>query len=139
MKRTEIILNCTETDQVDERGERQYVFNYVVNAEPGEALFQMLTDFLHQAPEWVAEHFALALRFNAEHDRASCPHCQAAAKAAKTLTFEQWKAELITVTARATGQSERSITIRDRQAKEWYDSGATPWQCFRENFDNDGD
>lgn len=139
MERIEIIMNCTETGQVDAQGQQQYAFNYVVNAEPGEAFFQMLVDFLHQAPPWVAEHIALALKFNSEHDRAACPHCQEAAKNAKPIPFEEWKAELIRVTARATGQSERSIRLKDDQAREWYDSGATPWQTFRENFDSDGD
>ncbi len=54
-------------------------------------------------------------------------------------TFDEWKAELIKVTAGAAGASEKSIKIKDEQAKEWFDSGATPWQCFRENWDNDSD
>lgn len=55
------------------------------------------------------------------------------------ITFDEWKAELITVTARYAGVSERTIVINDQQTKKWYDSGATPWQCFRENWDCDGD
>lgn len=139
MARTEIILNSTDTGIADDKGNKQYVFNYVVHAQPGEELFCMLADFLHQAPDWVVEHFAHAIKFHTEHDRESCIHCQAAAKNAKPIPFEEWKDELIRVTARATGRSERSIVIKDQQAKEWYDSGATPWQTFRENFDCDGD
>lgn len=137
--RDEIIINCSDTGQKNEQGEPEYAFNYVVSGGPGAAFFGMLTDFFHKAPDWVTEHFKMALKFNDEHDRENCPDCQAAKKGEKKIPFEDWKAELIRITARATEQSERRITINDNTAREWYDSGATPWQTFRENWDSDDD
>jgi hypothetical protein len=139
MARTEIIMNCTNTGKLNEQGEAQYVFNYVVNAEPGHELFSMLCDFLHQAPDWVAENVALAVKFHQEHDRENCPHCQQAELTQRVVTFEEWKAELIKVTARALGISERGVKLNDEECLNWFASGATPWQTFRENYNNDGD
>lgn len=55
------------------------------------------------------------------------------------MTYEEWKAELISVTARATGQSERMIKINDVEAKRWYDDGFTPYICFRETWNMEND
>lgn len=56
------------------------------------------------------------------------------------MTYEQWKAELIKVTAEKTNQPEYAIKISDDGAREWFDSGATPYQTFRETYqiENDG-
>jgi hypothetical protein len=53
--------------------------------------------------------------------------------------YDEWKAELIKVTARATGQSEGVIKINDGEAVKWYNDGLTPYQCFRETWDMEND
>lgn len=58
---------------------------------------------------------------------------------AKFATYDEWKAELIKVTARATGKSEREIRISDGDARMWYNDGFTPYQCFRETWDMEND
>jgi len=55
------------------------------------------------------------------------------------MSFDEWKAELIKVTARATGQSETAIKISDPDALIWYNDGFTPYQCFRETWNMEND
>jgi hypothetical protein len=55
------------------------------------------------------------------------------------VSYDEWKKELIQVTARATGQSEKSIKISEPDAKMWYNDGFTPYQCFRETWDMEDD
>lgn len=52
--------------------------------------------------------------------------------------YEQYAKELYKVTAEKTGLSEREVKINEKAAKEWYDSGATPYITFRETFANEG-
>lgn len=53
--------------------------------------------------------------------------------------FPEWRAELIRVIARATGQSEAVIKINDIEAEKWYRDGFTAYQCFRETYDMEND
>lgn len=53
--------------------------------------------------------------------------------------YNQWKAELIKVTARAAQKSEREIKINDNEAIKWYNDGLTPYQCFRETWNMEND
>lgn len=55
------------------------------------------------------------------------------------MSFEDWKAELIKVTAKATGLPEHEIKINDQGAAEWYRSGWSPYYTFRETYAGDGD
>lgn len=55
------------------------------------------------------------------------------------MTYEQWKQELIDVTAKETGRDKSEIKIGDAAAKEWFNDGIDPYYCFRENWNNDGD
>lgn len=54
------------------------------------------------------------------------------------MTYEEWKAELIRITAEKTGHKESEIKINDKGAREWFDAGADPYQTFRETFANEG-
>ena len=55
------------------------------------------------------------------------------------MTYQEWKFELIQITARELKTPEWQIKINDMAAKEWYDSGVSPYMCFRENWQSDGD
>ena len=55
------------------------------------------------------------------------------------MTYLEWKMELIQITARETKHQDWEIKINDTAAKEWYDSVVSPYMCFRENWQNDGD
>jgi hypothetical protein len=50
------------------------------------------------------------------------------------MSYEDWKAELIKVTAEETGRPASEIKINDAGAKEWYNSGVPPYFTFRENY-----
>jgi len=50
--------------------------------------------------------------------------------------YLSWKAHLMALVTQKTGYT---AFINDQQAREWYDSGATPEQCFRETWESDGD
>lgn len=54
------------------------------------------------------------------------------------MTYEEWKAALIRVTAEKTGKQEHEIKINDKGAREWYDAGVDPYHTFRETFANEG-
>lgn len=56
-----------------------------------------------------------------------------------TISFEDWRAELIRVTAEKTGHPEADVKINDEAAREWYNSGATPYTTFRETWQNEND
>lgn len=47
-----------------------------------------------------------------------------------------WLAELYRVTREET--KEPNVKINAEAAREWYDSGATPYQTFRETWGNEG-
>lgn len=53
-----------------------------------------------------------------------------------TMNWEDWYAELVTLTAKEMKIDKISATmyINIDKAKEWYDDGFTPYVCFRENF-----
>ena len=57
-----------------------------------------------------------------------------------SVTYEEWKAELIRITIEKTGCQPYEVKIRDEGTMEWFNSGATPYQCFRETYqiENDG-
>ncbi len=54
------------------------------------------------------------------------------------LDFQRWKAQLIATTKQQlkdAGYSEPfTFKINDVEAKKWFDSGATPYQTFRETY-----
>ena len=54
--------------------------------------------------------------------------------------FGVWLAQLYYTTAKETKLQPAEIKINEQEARKWYDSGATPYQCFREtwNMENDG-
>jgi len=54
----------------------QYKFEFHVGGEEGVDFFNMIAEFLHQCPPWVADHLGMAVDFHREHDRANCPHCR---------------------------------------------------------------
>ena len=49
------------------------------------------------------------------------------------LSFEEWKAELIRITAEETGKSANDIRLGEG-AREWYDDGFSPYATFRETY-----
>lgn len=53
--------------------------------------------------------------------------------------YQQWKAELIRITAEKTNQSPESIKINDLEAFQWYNDGITPYICFRETWNMEND
>lgn len=53
--------------------------------------------------------------------------------------YASWKKELITVTAANTGRLASTIVINDIEALKWYNSGATPYQTFRETWEMEND
>lgn len=55
------------------------------------------------------------------------------------ITYEQWKADLIVVTADYTGRKESEIKINDEEAIKWFNDGFTPYQTFRETYQNEND
>jgi len=55
------------------------------------------------------------------------------------ISFEDWLKELIKVTATEIGEAGDVIKINTDAAKQWYDDGFTPYQCFRETFNNEND
>lgn len=57
----------------------------------------------------------------------------------QTSSYEDWKAELIRITAEETHQFPDSIRINEAEANGWYKAGWTPYYVFRENWQNDGD
>lgn len=57
----------------------------------------------------------------------------------ETTTYEEWKAELIKVTAKETGISVDGIIVDDAEAKRWYDDGVSPYMCFRETWGNENE
>lgn len=56
-----------------------------------------------------------------------------------THSYEDWKAELIRVTASETNKYESDIKINDEGAKSFYDGGWTPYYTFRETWGGDGE
>lgn len=56
-----------------------------------------------------------------------------------THSYEDWKAELIRIAAKETGQSESAIKINDSEAKSWYNDGWPAYYVFRENWGNECD
>lgn len=57
----------------------------------------------------------------------------------ETHSYEDWKAELIRVTAEETKQDPSAIRINDVEAKSWYDDGWPAYYVFRENWGNECD
>lgn len=55
-------------------------------------------------------------------------------KIAKTKAYIAWRKELIQITAIETGRQEIDIKIDDTEAREWFESGISPYYCFRENW-----
>lgn len=55
------------------------------------------------------------------------------------MSYAEWKAELIKVTAKETGREEHEIKINDPSAAEWYRSGWSPYYTFRETYCNEND
>jgi hypothetical protein len=53
---------------------------------------------------------------------------------APALSFEEWKQQLIDVTAEKTNQLATEIKINDANAREWWQDGFTPYATFRENY-----
>lgn len=53
--------------------------------------------------------------------------------------YRKWKEELISVTSEKTGRPAYEIKINDDGAKKWFNSGATPYQTFRETYSNEND
>lgn len=53
------------------------------------------------------------------------------------MSYEEWKAELIKVTAEETQRPASEIKINDVEAKKWYDSGVPPYFTFRETYNNE--
>lgn len=55
--------------------------------------------------------------------------------------FAVWLAQLYYTTANETKLQPAEIKINEQEARKWYDSGATPYQCFREtwNMENDAE
>lgn len=53
--------------------------------------------------------------------------------------YQKWKAELITITAMKTLTLKSEIRINDTEAFSWYKDGFTPYQCFRETWNNEND
>lgn len=51
--------------------------------------------------------------------------------------FENWLTSLKEVTEREliAGGIDRAYTINKSEARKWFNSGASPLQCFRENFE----
>lgn len=56
-----------------------------------------------------------------------------------TQEYQNWKAELVKLTAEKTGCHAHEVNINDQGAKEWFNSGATPYQCFRETYQIEND
>lgn len=54
-------------------------------------------------------------------------------------TYDDWKKELIVITAKETGKEEWEIKINDDAAYGWFLDGISPYFCFRENWQSDGD
>ena len=54
-------------------------------------------------------------------------------------SYADWKAELIRIAAKETGQSESAININDNEAIQWYNDGWPAYYVFRENWDNECD
>lgn len=59
--------------------------------------------------------------------------------AKKNLAYKEWKTQLIKITAKETGKPEHEIKINDDGARIWFSDGISPYFCFRENYNNDGD
>lgn len=55
------------------------------------------------------------------------------------MSYEQWKAQLIEVTAKETGRPAHEIKINDDGARSWFEDGFTPYQTFRETYQNEQD
>lgn len=48
----------------------------------------------------------------------------------QTNSYEEWKAELIRITAEETHQFTDSIRINEAEANGWYKAGWTPYYVF---------
>lgn len=60
---------------------------------------------------------------------------QNAEKVKKTeVTYEQWKENLIAITAKELGMNEWEVKINDTEARAWYESGISPYFTFRETW-----
>jgi hypothetical protein len=53
--------------------------------------------------------------------------------------FKAWINELIRVTGEEIGEPETAIKINMSEARKWFDDGFTPYQTFRETFNNEDD
>lgn len=56
------------------------------------------------------------------------------AKIANIKAYIEWKNELIQIAAKETGTQEIDIKINDNEARAWFESGISPYYCFRENW-----
>lgn len=57
----------------------------------------------------------------------------------ETHSYEEWKAELIRITACETKNHEHEIVINDDSAMEWYNDGWCPYYTFRETWGMEND
>jgi hypothetical protein len=53
------------------------------------------------------------------------------------ISFEQWKLELMILADK--NSKIQGVCINDEPAREWYDSGFSPEETFRETWENDND
>jgi hypothetical protein len=56
-----------------------------------------------------------------------------------TNSFEEWKAELIRITADELKIDPAEVKINEEEARFWYNDGWPAYAVFRENWDSDGD
>lgn len=49
-------------------------------------------------------------------------------------TYDEWKAELIQITAKETGRPAEEIKLNDTEARAWYDDGVPAYFTFRETY-----
>lgn len=60
-------------------------------------------------------------------------------KVVEKITYEKWKQQLITVTAKETGRDISEININDEGGKAWFNDGFTPLMTFRETYEMEDD
>jgi hypothetical protein len=51
--------------------------------------------------------------------------------------FDDWKKELFAITLKETQCT--NIKLNEESCREWFESGATPYQTFRETWNNEND
>lgn len=58
-----------------------------------------------------------------------------------TMKWEDWYSELVGHFANAENITKSAAMrhMNAAEAKAWYDDGFTPWGCFRETYQSDGD